>query len=154
MPKKAIVFAFLLFTALALSSCDVTCDPGSLVQPELISPGWREVVPGSSAVLEWSYPDSCNPENFEIILSKDRDYALIEHTELVPGNTTTWTTPALDTADQYWWRVRAKVGSTFGGYSGERRSFFTDPIPDDSLHRARFRSMCGRPQARQSSFSI
>jgi len=127
MSRKIVFFLFLLLTALALTSCDVTCDPGSLVQPDLISPDWREVMDGSAAVLEWSYPDTCEPEEFEIILSKDRDYAVIEHTELVPGDSTTWTAPTLDIAEEYWWRVRAKVGSTYGSYSGERRSFFTLP---------------------------
>jgi len=127
MSRKVIFFLFLLLTALALTSCAVTCDPGSLVQPDLVSPDWREVVDGSSAVLEWSYPDTCEPEDFEIILSKDREYAVIEHTELVPGDSTTWTAPTLDIAEEYWWRVRAKVDSSFGGYSGERRSFFTLP---------------------------
>jgi hypothetical protein len=97
------------------------------VQPDLVSPNWFEVVDGTNAVLEWSYPDTCNPENFEIILSKDKDYSVIDHTELVPGDSTTWTAPTLDIADQYWWRVRAKVGSTYGGYSSELRSFFTLP---------------------------
>jgi len=127
MSRKVIFFIFLLATALALTSCDVTCDPGSLVQPDLVSPDWREVVDGSAAVLEWSYPDTCDPEEFEIILSKDREYAVIEHTELVPGDSTTLTAPTLDIAEEYWWRVRAKVDSSYGGYSGERRSFFTLP---------------------------
>lgn len=127
MSRKTIFALFLLFTALALTSCDVTCDSGSLLQPDLTSPDWREVVDGSAAVLEWSYPDTCDPENFEIILSKDRDYAVIEHIELVPGDSTTWTPPTLDIAEEYWWRVRAKVDTSYGGYSGERRSFFTLP---------------------------
>jgi len=127
MSRKTIFVLFLLFTAVALTSCDVTCDSGSLVQPDLVSPDWREVVDGSAAVLEWSYPDTCEPEEFEIILSKDRDYSVIEHTQLVPGDSTTWTPPTLDIAEEYWWRVRAKVGSSYGGYSGQRRSFFTLP---------------------------
>lgn len=127
MSRKTIFVLFLLFTALALTSCDVTCDSGSLVQPDLVSPDWREVVDGSATVLEWSYPDTCEPEEFEIILSKDRDYAVIEHTQLVPGDSTTWIPSTLDIAEEYWWRVRAKVGSSYGGYSGQRRSFFTLP---------------------------
>ena len=130
MSKRTIFFP--LLTALFLTACTLTCDPGSLAQPDLVSPNWREVVDGTNAVLEWSYPDTCNPENFEIILSKDRDYSVIEFTELVPGNSTTWTAPTLDIADQYWWRVRAKVGSSYGGYSGERRSFFTLPYCNSS----------------------
>ncbi len=127
MSRRTIFFIFLLVTGLLLTSCTLTCDPGSLAQPDLVSPNWREVVDGTNAVLEWSYPDTCKPENFEIIISKYDDYSVIEHTVLVPGDSTTWTAPTLDIADQFWWRVRAKVGSSYGGYSAERRSFFTLP---------------------------
>lgn len=128
MSRKTILAAMFLFLiTILVSGCTLTCDPGSLAQPDLISPNWREVVDGTNAVLEWSYPDTCNPENFEIIISKYDDYSIIEHTVLVPGDTTTWTAPTLDIADQFWWRVRAKVGSSYGGYSGERRNFFTLP---------------------------
>jgi hypothetical protein len=94
----------------------------------LISPDWREVVDGGTAVLDWDYPDSCQPDEYEVILSQYRDYSVIEHTLTVPGNTTTLTAPGLDPAEEYWWRVRAKVGSTFGDYSNELRSFFTLPF--------------------------
>ncbi len=127
MPKKLYLILFLCLTAIGLSACDPTCDAGSLVQPDLISPDWREVVDGSGVVLDWDYPDACEPEEYEIILSQYRDYSVIEHTQLVPGNTTTWTATGLDPAEEYFWRVRAKVGSTFGGYSGQLRSFFTLP---------------------------
>lgn len=129
MSKKAII-VFLLFvlTLVFLSGCSPTCDPGSLEAPDLVSPNWREVVDGTAAVLDWSYPDaSCNPEDYEIILSQHRDYSVIEHTALVDGSTTVWTAPTLDIAEEYFWRVRAKVGSTYGPYSHELRSFFTEP---------------------------
>jgi hypothetical protein len=45
----------------------------------------------------------------------------------VAGDTTSWTPPTLDAAEEYFWRVRAKVGSNYGGYSQELRSFFTLP---------------------------
>ena len=128
MPNRVYLILILILAAVVLSACDPTCDAGSLLQPDLISPDWREVVDGGAAVLEWDYPDACEPEEYEIILSQYRDYSVIEHTLLVPGDTTTWTAPALDNAEEYWWRVRAKVGSTFGGYSGELRSFFTLPF--------------------------
>lgn len=130
MSKKIIVsFTFLVITLFGLSGCDPipTCAPGSLLAPDLVSPDWREVVDGSSAQLEWSYPDTCEPDQFEIILSQERDYSVIEHTQLVSGSATTWTPPALDIAEEYFWRVRAKVGSTYGDYSHELRSFFTLP---------------------------
>ena len=129
MSKKVIlVISLTVLVLLGLSACSPTCDPGSLEPPDLLSPDWREVVDGTSAVLDWSYPDaSCDPEDFEIILSKDRDYSSIEFTQLVGGNTSTLTLPTLDIAEVYFWRVRAKVGSTYGPYSQELRSFFTLP---------------------------
>ncbi|MFL7812583.1 MAG: hypothetical protein AB8I40_02790 [Anaerolineales bacterium] len=131
MSKKAIVALFVLGASLfVLSACTSTCDPASLVAPDLVSPDWWEVVDGSAATLTWSYPDTCQPENFEIILSQDRDFNTIELTELVPGDDASWTPPALDIAEEYFWRVRAKVGSTYGSYSHELRSFFTLPYCD------------------------
>jgi hypothetical protein len=130
MSKKIIVaFTFLVITLFGLSGCDPipTCAPGSLLAPDLVSPDWREVMDGSSAQLEWSYPDTCEPDQFEIILSQERDYSVIEHTQLVSGSATNYTPPTLDIAEEYFWRVRAKVGSTFGDYSHELRSFFTLP---------------------------
>jgi len=126
--KVIIVTSLMVLTLLGLSACTPTCDPGSLEPPDLESPTWWEVVDGSAAALEWSYPDaSCQPENFEIILSQERDYSVIEYTQLVAGSATTWTPPTLDIAEEYFWRVRAKVGSTYGPYSQELRSFFTLP---------------------------
>ena len=128
MPKRVYLVLILFLAAVGLSACDPTCDAGSLLQPDLISPDWWEVVDGSAAMLEWDYPDSCEPEEYEIILSQYRDYSVIEHTQMVPGDTTTWTATGLDPAEEYFWRVRAKVGSTYGGYSGQLRSFFTLPF--------------------------
>ena len=128
MPKKVYLILILFLAAVGLSACNPTCDAGSLLPPDLISPVWWEVMDGGAAVLEWDYPDACEPEEYEIILSQYRDYSVIEHTQLVPGDTTTWTATTLDPAEEYFWRVRAKVGSTFGGYSGQLRSFFTLPF--------------------------
>lgn len=129
MSKKAIVtviFAFL--TLVVLSGCAPTCDPASLIAPDLVSPDWREIVDGSSALLEWSYPDSCEPEEFEITLSKDRNLGSVEIIQLVPGDSTSWTPPVLDEAEEYFWQIRAKVGATYGPYSSQLRSFFTGPV--------------------------
>ncbi len=129
--KFIIIFLFLATALIFLSGCSPTCAPGSLQAPDLVSPDWREVVDGTAATLEWSYPDaSCEPENYEIILSQDRDFSSIEHTHLVEGSATSYTPPALDIAEEYFWRVRAKVGSTYGDYSHELRSFFTLPYCD------------------------
>lgn len=126
--KTNLIASFLFLSVLVISGCTPTCDPGSLVAPDLISPAYWEVLDGSGVTLEWSYPDSsCEPEEFEIILSQERDFSTIEITHLVPGDSTSWTTPALDPAEEYFWRVRAKVGSSYGPYSSELRSFFTLP---------------------------
>jgi len=127
MSKRAYLFILLLLAAVGLTACEPTCDAVSLVKPNLVSPDWWEVMDGDAAVLEWDYPVSCEPEEYEIILSQYRDYSVIEQTQLVPGDTTTWTASGLDPAEEYFWRVRAKVGSTSGGYSNELRSFFTLP---------------------------
>jgi hypothetical protein len=128
MPKSFYFVLILCLAAIGLSACTPTCDAGSLLPPDLVSPDWREVVDGGAAVLDWDYPDSCEPEEYEIILSQYRDYSVIEHTQFVPGDTTTWTASGLDPAEEYFWRVRARVGSTYGGYSLELRSFFTLPF--------------------------
>jgi len=127
--SKKVFFASLTFIvlSLALSACDASCDTGSLLSPDLVSPDWREVVDGSAAIFEWSYSDTCEPENYEISFSRQRDFSDIVHTELVPGSSTTWMAPTMDIAEEYFWRMRAKVGSTYGPYSLELRSFFTLP---------------------------
>ena len=127
--SKRLVFALVLMVlgAIGLSSCDVTCDPGSLIPPDLVSPNLWEVVDGTNVDLEWSYADTCEPDNFEIILSQDRQFSTIDHTQLVSGTSSTWNAPTLDIAEEYFWRVRAKVDSTYGPYSLDLRSFFTEP---------------------------
>ena len=58
MPKRVYLVLILFLAAVGLSACDPTCDAGSLLQPDLVSPDWWEVVDGSAAMLEWDYPDS------------------------------------------------------------------------------------------------
>ena len=133
MSKKTLLIAIFLFISiLGLSGCGPTlptCDSGSLMAPDLVYPDWREIVNGSTVELEWSYPDaSCQPEEYEIILSQERDYSVIEITDTVDGSENTYTPSGLDIAEEYFWRVRAKVGSTYGSYSHELRSFFTEPV--------------------------
>ncbi len=99
-----------------------------MVAPGLVSPDWREILDPNAAVLNWNYTDSCTPDTFEILLSKDSNFSVIEHTGTVPGSTTTWTAPALDDAEEYFWRVRAVDEGVEGPNSNELRSFFTGPI--------------------------
>ena len=44
MPKKAYLILVFFLVAAGISACTPTCDAGSLLQPDLISPDWREVV--------------------------------------------------------------------------------------------------------------
>ena len=128
--KLFFVYACFALALLGLSACTPTCDPASLLPPDLVSPGWSEVLDGSAVTLEWSYPDSCQPEQYEIKMFLDPDISSIAHDQLVAGDTTTWTPPTLDLAEEYFWYVRAKVGSSSGHWSSELRSFFTLPYCD------------------------
>ena len=132
--KFLLIVLFLLISVLGLCGCGPslpTCDPGSLEVPELVYPDWREIVNGGTVELEWSYPDSsCEPEEYEIILSQERDYSVIEITDTVVGSENTYNPSGLDIAEEYFWRVRARVGTTYSSYSYELRSFFTEPVCD------------------------
>ncbi len=135
--KPALISLWLIIPLVWLIGCTMTtptCDPGNLEAPELLSPDWREVMSGSAVVLEWAYPSTdCQPESYEVILSKERDYAVLEITEDTGNPDTTWSpSSALDPAEEYFWRVAAKVGTTKSDYSHERRSFFTEPVCDSS----------------------
>jgi hypothetical protein len=135
MSKKLLLIGlFLLISTLGLCGCGPslpTCDPGSLEVPELVYPDWREIVNGGTVELEWSYPDSsCEPEEYEIILSQERDYSVLEITDTVAGSENTYSPSGLDIAEEYFWRVRARVGTTYSPYSYELRSFFTEPVCD------------------------
>ncbi len=123
--SKRLVFVLVLM-ALALFGLS-GCTPCDMVSPDLVSPDWREVLDPSAAVLDWNYVDSCTPDNFEIILSKDSSFSVIEHTGTVASSTTIWNAPALDIAEEYFWRVRAEDKGVYGPYSLELRSFFTGP---------------------------
>jgi hypothetical protein len=101
-----------------------------MISPDLVSPDWFEIADWSLALLEWDYTDSCTPDNFEIILSKDSSFSTIDHTGTVAGDVTSWSPPVLDQAEEYFWRVRAVDEGTYGPYSTELRSFFTGPVCD------------------------
>jgi len=124
--SKRLIFALVLM-ALALLGLSA-CTPCDMVAPGLVSPDWREILDPNAAILNWNYTDSCTPDNFEIYLSKDSSFSVIEHTGTVAGSTTTWTAPPLDDADEYFWAVRAKDEGVYGPQSTELRSFFTGPI--------------------------
>ncbi len=119
--SKRLIFALVLM-ALALFGLSA-CSPCDMVAPGLVSPDWREILDPNAAVLNWNYTDSCTPDNFEIYLSKDSNFSVIEHTGIVAGNTTTWTAPVLDDAEEYFWAVRAKDEGVYGPQSTELRSF-------------------------------
>ena len=120
--SKRFVFALVLMglTLFGLSAC-TPCD---MVAPGLVSPDWREILSGD---LIWNYTDSCTPDHFELELAKDINFSVIEHTEVLPGSSTSWTPSGLDPAEEYYWRVRAEDEGVYGPYSTELRSFFTGP---------------------------
>jgi len=118
--RLVVVLVLMALTLLGLSAC-TPCD---MVAPDLVSPDWREILSGD---LIWNYSDSCEPEHFEIELAKDNSFSVIEHTEIIPGGTTSWTPTGLDPAEEYFWRVRAEDEGVYGPWSTELRSFFTGP---------------------------
>jgi hypothetical protein len=134
MSKKSLLIAIFLFISiLGLSGCGPTlppCDAGSLVPPELDDPVLWEILDPSSVVLNWHMDPACEPDQFEIILSQDRDYSVIEITHLVSGDNTSWSPPTLDSAEEYFWRVAAIKDSTKSSYSFMMKSFFTEPVCD------------------------
>ena len=136
MRKGLVLFCLSIFTLL-ISGCDPEtppppCPAADLAAPELYSPDWWEVLDGNAVILEWEYPDpACEPEGYQIILSKTRDFSVIDITGGTGNPNTSWM-PAdpLEPATEYFWRVAAMHGATVGPYSQELRSFFTDPICD------------------------
>ena len=106
--SKRLVFALGLM-AMALFGLSA-CTPCDMVAPDLVSPDWREILDPNVAVLNWNYTDSCTPDNFEIYLSKDSSFSVIEHTGTVAGSAITWTAQTLDDAEEYFWEIgRAHV---------------------------------------------
>jgi len=134
MSKKALFIALFLFISiLGLSGCDPSpppCDAGSLVPPELDDPDLWEILDPSSVVLNWHMDPACEPDQFEIILSRERDYSVIDITHLVSGDNTSWSPPTLDIAEEYFWRVAAIQDSIKSSYSFQMKSFFTEPVCD------------------------
>jgi hypothetical protein len=132
MSKKALLaILFLLISALGLSGCDPSkppCVAASLDAPTLGDPALWEILDPSAVVLNWDL--SCEPDQFEIILSQERDFSILEYTELVTGDNTSWSPPTLDIAEEYFWRVAAIKDSTKSAYSFQIKSFFTEPVCD------------------------
>jgi hypothetical protein len=122
--RLAFTLMMLLLTGVGLSAC-TPCD---MIAPDLVSPGLWEILDPTAVVLNWNYTDSCTPDNFEIILSKDSSFSTIEHTGTVAGTLTSWTAPTLDDAEEYYWRVRGVDEGTNGPWSTQIRSFFTGPV--------------------------
>ena len=135
--KRVVMIVVVLGLSLVMSGCEYdpaapTCDPGDLVSPELSAPANWEVVTGSHVTLDWNYPDeSCEPEGYQIILSRSRNFDPIDITGGTGDTSTSWS-PAgpLEPAAEYFWRVAAMVGTTVGPYSSHIQSFFTEPICD------------------------
>ncbi len=107
-----------------------TCDGASLQAPELASPDQWQVVGSLQPSLTWSYPDgTCQPEGYAISLSAG-PYFTDDSLNGGTGNPSTSWSPAeaLQPGMEYRWNVRAGVGTTFGPYSSQTRTFFTGPM--------------------------
>lgn len=135
--KRTLLIVVLLGLAVVISGCEYdpgtpTCEPGALVSPELSAPSNWEVVTGSHVTLDWTYPDeSCEPEGYQIILSKERDFDPVDITGGTGDSSTSWSPSGpLEPATEYFWRVAAMVGTTVGPYSSHIQSFFTEPVCD------------------------
>lgn len=150
-----LAIAALLFTTI-IAACNLptgtpACAPEDLVAPELVSPAPYSVIswtpmtgPLPPNILEWSYPDDCQPDQFTIEISERRDFAN-RRSGSADGDKTGWPDPdaafpqmGLRPATEYFWRVRAQVGETLGPWS-TMRVFFTGqectsaselPVPD------------------------
>ena len=140
--RARIVLTLVLFM-MALSGCEYdpfhpTCDAGELIPPELNSPeGWA-IVTGSHVSLEWTYGDeSCQPEEYQIVLARTPDFSSPEITDTVDGEQVSWSPSApLDPGTEYYWRVAAMTGTTVGPFSTEIRSFFTEPTCNSAAQAA------------------
>jgi len=113
-----------------LAGCELpqpTCDSESLLQPVLLAPSHREIISGTSATLDWEYPDpSCAPDGYRVILRTGPYYTDDLGGETVGGQ---WIASGLESATTFSWGVQARVGSTYGPYAGSD-TFTTGPICD------------------------
>ena len=139
-------FSFLLVVGLAilLGACNLPtsepCTQEELVAPVLTSPASYSFVDGgfplTSHSVQWTYPGDCEPEGFEVSLSLKPAFVNVRLGR-TSGDKRGWPNLddaeypqlALESAEEYFWRVRATSGS--GQYQkgpwSSVRVFFTEP---------------------------
>jgi len=105
------------------------CSADSLVAPDLLGPEDMTVLNDDHLMLSWDYPEECLPEIFQPELVADPTFAgpnlmgTFSETEIRPAYS--MGSMPLEDCTQYYWRVTARVGSTWGS-SSITRTFSTD----------------------------
>jgi len=113
---------------------DCPCDPDHIHQPELGYPGGENwissitIVPDLHPTLEWNYPGSCIPDEYQVYLSKDIRFQDTSLNAKIPGEESpTYSPPQLlQPATQYWWLTSAVLDGKVGP-TPRPGSFFTGP---------------------------
>lgn len=107
-----------------------TCPTPDLVAPIPDYPSAFEIVDDLTPILNWVYPDTCEPEGYRLDIGLyQADYDVASTVSGGTGNPSTNWTPAssLDPATRYEWRVAPINGETLGPYSSSV-PFFTGPV--------------------------
>ena len=126
------VLALILLGACTWPTPTPGCSVTDLVQPIPSGPPHNQTDLSLTTSILWSYGAGyeCQPDGFVLQIAHDQLFTdVVAEVETV---TTMWTvSPALDPADEYWWRVAGGVGTagslSLGPWS-ERQRFFTGPV--------------------------
>ena len=126
------VLALILLGACTWPTPTPGCSVTDLVQPIPSGPAHNQTDLSLTTSILWSYGAGweCQPDGFVLQIAHDQLFTdMVAEVETV---TTMWTvSPALDPADEYWWRVAGGVGTagslSLGPWS-ERQRFFTGPV--------------------------
>ncbi len=143
MSSRFVAFLLIIGGGILLGACDFPtsepCTQEELEAPVLTSPAPYSFIDGgfplTPHIVQWTYPGDCEPAGFEVSLSLKPDFANVRVGE-TSGDESGWPDPddeypqvALETAEEYFWRVRATSGSGFAnkGPWSSVRVFFTEP---------------------------
>lgn len=102
-----------------------SCPMAGLLAPDAGDPSHYQIITTLTPDLNWDYPAFCDPDGYAVRISTEHDLsgAILQGGV---GLTDSWTTPALDPAEQYWWDVAAIVPPAMGSFSS-KQTFFTGP---------------------------